>query len=113
VFGTQERIRRIKSKRYTTEDKIRVLREADRGEKNISVAGSSPTGMTGLPLQPEKLSRQFCHFFTALIFAQCAFCAAAILRLTAALLLRFAFGATANTRPVEELKIRPSSFWSD
>jgi putative transposase len=25
----------MKGKRYTTEDKIRILREADRGEKNI------------------------------------------------------------------------------
>ena len=30
-----ERTRQMKGKRYTTEDKIRILREADRGERSV------------------------------------------------------------------------------
>src|ERR1035437_4635315 len=34
--GTQERTSRMKGKRSTTEDKIRILREAARGEKSLA-----------------------------------------------------------------------------
>src|ERR1035437_3981300 len=34
--GTQERTSRMKGKRSTTEDKLRILREAARGEKSLA-----------------------------------------------------------------------------
>ena len=37
VWGKKRKATDMKGKRYTTEDKIRILREADRGERTIPV----------------------------------------------------------------------------
>ena len=40
VWGQQRKAPDIEGKRYTTEDKIRILGEADRGEKSIQEHGA-------------------------------------------------------------------------